>query len=330
MPKKTTTVKKDKPVKKTQKKKYKVRNWHEYNESLVRRGSLDFWVEQGIIDHWEVKIIPPTKRKKGGQAAYSAQAIETSLMIGKVYHQPLRQTEGLVRTIFKQIGWSLAVPDFSTLSRRGSSLQVSLCVQPKDRVVAIIDSTGLKVYGEGEWKVRQHGYSKRRTWVKVHISIDEDGEIRAGLCTEPGVDDAEGGVELLKQQEHDLIEKMFGDGAYDKQKVYDGCNRQGIDTVLIPPRKDARIWFHGNRAGPPHIRDENLRLIRKLSRRKWKVATGYHLRSKVETTMYRRKVIFGDKLSSRRTENQTTEVILTLKALNQMLYAGKPDSYAVG
>lgn len=328
MPKGKGRVKKDKPAK-NPKKKYKVRNWHEYNESLVRRGSLDFWVEQGIIDHWEVKIIPPARRKRGGQTEYSAQAIETSLMIGKVYHQPLRQTEGLVRAIFKQLGWNLPVPDFSTLSRRGETLRVKLPVQPKDRVVAIIDSTGLKVYGEGEWKVRQHGYSKRRSWVKMHVSIDEDGEIRAALCTDPAVDDAEGGIELLKQQANDRVEEMLGDGAYDKQKIYDLCN-VGQIGVVIPPRRDARIWFHGNRAGPPHPRDDNLRLIYRLGRQRWKTSIGYHRRSKVETTMYRRKVIFGDKLRARGTGNQETEVMLTLKGLNRMLYAGRPDSYAVG
>lgn len=331
MPKKKVPVKKDKVTTSKGKKKYKVRNWHEYNESLVRRGSLDFWVEQGIIDSWTVKIIPPAKRKRGAQTKYSNHAIEGTCLVGKVYHQHLRQAEGMMRSIVKQVGLNLEVPDYSTLSRRGGKITIKLPTKDKERVIAILDSTGLKVYGEGEWKVRKHGVSKRRTWVKMHISIDQDGEVRAALITDQAVDDAEAGIKLLDQHQADnnRIEEVAADGAYDKSKFYDTCLKQNITRIIIPPRKDAKIWLHGNRKGDPHPRDENLRAIRHTSRHKWKQATGYHKRSLIETTMYRTKTIFGDKINSRNPNNQKTEVLLILKALNLMTYNGMPDSYAV-
>jgi hypothetical protein len=323
-------VKKRPPQKAPSKKKsYKVRNWHEYNESLVRRGSLEFWIEQGLIKSWEVKIIPPAKRKKGAQTKYSDHAIETTRLIGKVYHQCLRQTEGFARSIFEMVKLKLSVPDHSALSRRGNRLKVRLPVKDKEHVIAIIDSTGLKVYGEGEWKVRKHGYSKRRTWVKLHVSVDTDGEVRAALITDNAVDDAEAGVELLDQQRVDNIEEVDADGAYDKSKFYDTCLEQNIPKIAIPPRIDAKIWVHGNRKGDKHPRDENLRAIRRASRHKWKQATGYHKRSLVETTMYRTKTIFGEKINSRNSDNQKTEVMLILKALNLMTHSGMPDSYVV-
>lgn len=322
------SAKKDKR-RKTNKKKYKVRNWKEYNESLVRRGSLEFWIERGIAEVWQEGDTIIIRKKRGGQRQYSDQAIELCRLVGKVFHQRLRQTEGFVRSIFSQAEIRLEVPDYSTLCRRGVQLQVQLPLQQKETVVAILDSTGLKVYGEGEWKVRKHGYSKHRQWMKAHVSIDCDGEIRAMRLTDNSVDDATAGVELLQQQATDTIVEVGGDGAYDKRNFYQACKDQGVDSILIPPRKDARIWVHGNSRGEKHPRDENLRAIRATTRGMWKQESGYHIRSKVETTMFRTKTIFGEKLTARSVENQETELAIMAKALNLMLYNGMPDSYAV-
>lgn len=323
-----TSVKKDRS-RVTHKKKYKVRNWKEYNESLVRRGSLDFWIEQGIAEVWQERGHIIIRKKRGAQRQYSDQAIELCRLVGKVFHQRLRQTEGFVRSIFNQACIELEVPDYSTLCRRGVHLPVHLPKQEKEKVVAILDSTGLKVYGEGEWKVRKHGYSKHRQWMKAHVSIDRDGEIRAVKLTDNSVDDATVGVELLRTHATDTIEAVEADGAYDKRMMYQACKDQRVSRILIPPRKDAKIWVHGNRLGEKHPRDENLRAIRTTTRKRWKQESGYHTRSKVETTMFRTKTIFGEKLMARSIENQITEVSLMTKALNLMLYNGMPESYAV-
>lgn len=311
------------------KKTYKVRNWKEYNESLVRRGSLEFWIEQGIAEVWKENGTIIIRKKRGAQQQYSDSAIELCRLIGKVFHQRLRQTEGFVRSIFKQTGVNVRVPDFTTLSRRGGSIIINLPRQNKEKVIAILDSTGLKVYGEGEWKVRKHGYSKHREWMKAHISIDKDGEIRAIKLTDNSIDDAAAGEDLLRQQKTDVIEEVDADGAYDKRKFYDACKNSHVQNIVIPPRRGGKIWYHGNRKGTPHPRDENLREIRRTTRKQWKQKSGYHKRSGVETTMFRTKTIFGEKLYARTVSNQETEMMLMAKALNLMLYNGMPDSYAV-
>lgn len=315
--------------KKTNKKKYKVRNWKEYNESLVRRGSIDFWIEQGIAEVWREGNTIIIRKKRGGQQQYSDSIIELCCLVGKVFHQRLRQTEGFVRSIFKQTRVKIKVPDFTTLSRRGGDISIPLPKQQKEKVTAILDSTGLKVYGEGEWKVRKHGYSKHREWMKAHLSIDTDGEIRAVILTDNSVDDAQAGEDLLEEQKTDTIATVAGDGAYDKRKFYAACQKYHVEKLLIPPRQGAKIWFHGNLKGEPHPRDENIRAIRATTRTRWKQKSGYHTRSEVETTMFRAKTIFGEKLYSRSVANQKTEVMLMAKALNLMLYNGMPDSYAV-
>jgi hypothetical protein len=155
----------------------------------------------------------------------------------------------------------------------------------------------LKIYGEGEWKVRQHGVSKRRTWRKLYLGANpEDGEIQALILTENSVSDDEA-VEALLEQIEPEIARFAADGAYDKRKVYDHLNAHSPDVdVLIPPRKNARIWKHGNTKADRLKRDENLRSIRKHGRKELKKKSGYHTRSLAETAMFRLKTIFGDEL----------------------------------
>ena len=196
----------------------------------------------------------------------------------------------------------------------------------------MIDSSGLKVYGEGEWKVRQHGYSKRRTWRKMHIGIDaHTGEIVTGVLTEAGVDDAAMAEEILTQaQTESRLDTVIADGAYDKDKVYEAlCAHCPEATVLIPPRKDAHIWQHGNAHAPPHPRDTNLRTIRKIGRRQWKAQAGYHQRSLIENTMYRYKTLFNDHLTARKIDTQATQFGVRCDVLNRMTALGMPDSYPV-
>jgi len=320
---KNTQPKKDKSKSKT-KKKYGVRNWKEYNESLVNRGRIDVYIDKETEKGW---YIAP-KGKPGKPKKYSDSAIQLTLQFGKVFHQKLRQTEGLVRSIFKMLKLDLDVPDYSTLSRRLNNLDIQLPKLPKEKIVIIMDSTGLKIYGEGEWKVRKHGWSKHRTWRKAHIAITPDGEVRAAKLTGNDVSDGEVAEDLLNQEKSD-IETVSADGAYDTRNVYDLCKERGISKVLIPPQRNAKIWYHGNLTDKPHPRDENLRQIRKTSRKKWKELVGYHIRSLSETAMFRFKTIFGDTLNSRKFINQQNEFLIAISAMNKMTRLGMPDSYVV-
>jgi len=305
------------------KKNRKIVNWSKYNKSLVMRGSLEIWIDKDTLDIWHTK---PTG-KRGAQEIYSDEAIEMVLIAGKIYHQRLRQTEGFVRSAFKLMGLQLEIPDYSTLSRRGKTLKVQLKILKKEKVIMIMDSTGLKVFGEGEWKVRRHGYSKHRTWMKLHIGIDKDGEIRAVKLTGNNVTDADAGLELIDQEKARIV-SLVGDGGYDRMKIYEKCEEREIEDVKVPPQKNARIKIHGN-SKLKHKRDENLRAIRKSTRKNWKKKVGYHVRSLVETAMYRTKVTFGDHLNAHNDSNQKTEVEIMCKILNVMKDLGMPK-YEIG
>ena len=252
------------------------------------------------------------------------------LTLKEVFHLTNRGVEGFVRSLFQMMNIDLPVPDHSTLSKRGKTLKVKLPKKASGSLNLVLDSTGLKIYGEGEWKVRKHGYSKRRTWRKLHLGADpENGEIQAVLLTENSVSDDATVKELLEQIEQELL-ACAADGAYDKRKVYDALNEHSPEVeILIPPRKNARIWQHGNSKAERLKRDENLRYIRKHGRQQWKEDSDYHMRSLAETAMFRLKTIFGDELSARLLETQTTQALIRCLALNKMTHLGMPESYQV-
>jgi len=308
-----------------QKKIYRVRNWKAYNEALKRRGSLEVWVSDASVKQWYATPMGTP----GAPQMYSAVAIEAALTIRKLFRLPLRQTEGFLASLFRRMHLTLSAPNYTTLSRRGRFLLVKLPKRRKEKTIVVIDSSGVKVYGEGEWKVRQHGAGKRRKWKKIHIGIDADGEIRMGKVTDATTGDASVAQSLLDQETAEIA-AAFMDGAYDKRKVYDACQDRGIQRIAIPPRHDAKIWQHGNTKAPPHPRDTNLRAIRNHGRATWKEASGYHQRSLVENTMFRYKTILGDRVMSREDARQRTELELGFSILNRMFQLGMPDSYTVG
>jgi len=329
MPKQKPVRKSDKQPSPKNKKKYKVRNWKEYNDSLVNRGSLEFWIEQGYRVNVEVTQEggDKKKRRRGRPIKHCATVVDFALTLGAVFHQRLRQTEGLAKSVVAMAHLKLKVPDFTTLCRRRQTAPMRLPLQPKEKVMAILDSTGLKVYGEGEWKVRKHGYSKHRTWTKVHVSVDRDGEIRVVKTTDNSTDDATVGTQLLGAEKA-TITAVPADGAYDKRKMYTAIQTIGAQA-LIPPQQNAKIWTHGNTKGAKHPRDENLRAIRRTTRKKWKDQVGYHVRSGVENTMFRLKTVGGDKLHARLFKSQEREVSTRCSILNIMTAHGMPDSYAL-
>ncbi len=317
MPKLTKTHSRQKSL-------YRVKNWSEYDKALVKRGSITFWLSNDFEKNWW----HTGEKQRGGQFYYSDQAILVMLTMKEVFHLTNRRTEGFMRSLFALMKIALRVPDHSTLSKRGRDLRVNLPKKTNPSLNIVMDSTGLKIYGEGEWKVRQHGVSKRRTWRKLHLGANpKDGEIQAVILTENSVSDDEV-VETLLQQIDQEIAKFAADGAYDKRKVYDSLNAHSPNVdILIPPRKNARIWKHGNTKAERLKRDENLRSIRKHGRKVWKNASGYHVRSLAETAMFRLKTIFGDGLSTRLMEAQSTQALVRCVALNKMTRLGMPQTY---
>ena len=318
------------PTKKGGKKKqYKVRNWKEYNEALVNRGRILFQITEEAIKQWEEA---ERNKKRGRPKKFSDTAIETALTLSQLFRLPLRTTEGLMSDILKKLGAECTAPDYSTLSIRGKDLSISIRIRkPNETLHLVVDSTGVKVFGEGEWKVRKHGWSKHRTWLKLHLGADEKtGDIPVGEVTNNSVHDSVMLDPLLDQlPQEQKIDQCSGDGAYDTRKCYETLKEHGVKKVTIPPQKNAKIWQHGNSKEERLVRDENLRAIRKVGRKKWKEESNYHRRSLSETAMFRLKTIFGEKVSAQSFANQRTSLLLRLKTLNRMTLLGMPESYVV-
>jgi transposase len=308
------------------KQQYRIRNWPEYNAALQQRGSLTFWFSEEALEEW---VYPEPTGAMGSPVTFSDLAIETLVIVKSLYHIAGRQATGFVASVFGLMGVELRVPDHSTVSRRMRNLQISLPVrETADARHVVVDSTGIKVYGEGEWKVRQHGVSKRRTWIKLHLGVDEKtGEIVATVISTNNVADSQALPDLLEQMEDD-IEQVSADGAYDTENSYRTIENHGAIPV-IPPRKNAVIKQHGNCSAPPRTRDQTLRSIRKQGRKRWKQKARYHRRSLAETTMFRHKTAFGGKVRSRRFDNQATELLCQCAILNRMIQQGKPQSVPV-
>lgn len=320
-----------KPQKKSAKKKYRVRNWKEYNEALVNRGRILFWITEEAIRQWEEA--KAKKKKPGRPKQFSNTAVETALTLQQVFHLSLRQTEGFVQSVLDKVAAPCKSPDYSTLSLRAKTLSISIRVRKitHENVHVVVDSTGVKIYGEGEWKVRQHGWSKHRTWRKLHLGIDErTHDIVMGEVTMNDVADCEMLKPLFGQLSSDeKIDQVSADGAYDKRCCYAALARRHIAQVTIPPRKGARIWQHGNSKLERLKRDENLRTVRRIGRKKWKNTHNYHRRSLAETAMFRLKTIFSDKVQARSFDNQRIQLLIRCKALNMINALGMPNSYVV-
>ena len=159
----------------------KTTNWSDYNKKLEQRGSINLWIHEDLIKDLNDGKVQPPEGGNGRPFEFPDALIELLLMVRTVYKFPLRQTIGLAKDLFPAMGLNMekvGIPHFSTLSRRAHTLKVALDpIASKGPLNLALDSTGLKVYGEGEWKVRQHGVGKRRTWRKIHFAVDIDSFI---------------------------------------------------------------------------------------------------------------------------------------------------------
>jgi hypothetical protein len=301
---------------------YRVTNWPDYDAALVRRGSLTVWVTEQAVAAWHA----PATGKRGGQPVYSDLAIETGLALRLVLHQPLRQTEGALRSIVGLLGVDIRVPDHTTFSRRGSGLTIlPKSVERDEPLHLLIDSTGIKIYGEGEWLDQQHGVRSRRRWRKLHLGVDADThKIVAVELTTDDVGDLSTVPDLLDQIEGPVA-SMTGDGAYDGQAVYDAVTERHPEAaVIIRPRSTG---VPGKTAISQ--RDHHLRTIAEHGRIGWQRSCGYCRRSLVETAMDRYKTIIGRRLHAWTLPNQQTEAKIGGNVLNQMTSLGMPVSVRV-
>jgi hypothetical protein len=310
--------------------KYRTRNWKQYNQSLINRGSITFWFDETSIQKWY--SIERTG-KPGRSNTYSDDAIRCGLMIRAVFRTALRFLQGFISSILHTLGLDLDCPHYSVFCRRAEGLNIPMRrpLRPGEKLNVIFDSTGLKVFGEGEWKVRKHGYSKRRTWRKVHVGMCANtGQVVVGAMSSNNVTDEDAMIGMMGALEGTPLGDILGDGAYDtvdcRAAIHDVGGRQ-----MIPPDKNAKL----QRGQPLACLEERDRAIRRIAelgeegRAQWKREVGYHRRSRVETLMFRYKTLLGDRLASRKAWAQTTEVAIKLDALNRMMELGMSESYKV-
>ena len=300
-------------------------NWSEYNEALRQRGSLTVWFTDEAITAW--KAAPRTT--PGGQPHYSDLAITTALTLRAVFHLALRQTEGLIGSILQLLGLDLPVPSFSTLSRRAQTLDFP--VQPGaigQPIHLLVDSSGLKLSGPGEWLVEKHGTGKRRSWRKLHIGFDAvTGRIVASILTDRAVDDASQ-IEPLLDQIAEPVDLFLGDGGYDRTGVYTALEERHPDAkVIVPPRADAVLSAAAGTE--PTQRDRHIQAIAEKGRMAWQRDSGYNERARVEGQFARWKQVIGDGLRFHTDEARATEVAVAASVLNRMLDLGRPNSVRV-
>lgn len=303
---------------------YRIRNWAEYNRALIQRGSLNIWFE-GTTSKWLEKNHP---KRKGRRRIYSDEAILCALILKAVFHLPLRALEGFIRWSFSTLYLPLPIPSYTQVCRRaaflGQRLQKLTTKRPTD---IVFDSTGVKVYGEGEWKVRQHGKGKRRTWRKVHLAVCPQSheivmsELTVSRATDAKV--AQGMIFKLSKR----TKTAYGDGAFDQEPFYEELYAKGIKSV-IPPRRGGRLRDLHKK---PWMQDRNeaIRAIAGLgkddeARKTWKILAGYHTRSLGETAMFRFKRLFGSDFRSRELRRQKAELYAKSIAMNTMTRLGMP------
>ena len=303
--------------------KYRTTNWSEYNAALQARGSLLIWLDQDMA--W---FAEPTG-KRGRSPTFSDAAIQFCLSIKCLFGLPLRQSIGMVESLLKLAGLDWPAPDFSTISRRQKHLRVVIPYQSsREGLHLLVDSTGIKMLGEGEWKRKKHGADYRRQWRKVHMGIDAQTlEIRAFEVTDNAEGDAPMLPDLLSQIPADEpIISVSGDGAYDTKGCHAAIAARGA-AAIIPTRKNGQPWKE-NTAGAK-ARNEILRATRHLGRTIWKKWSGYHRRSLVETKMRCFKLL-GERVMARDFDRQVAELQVRAALLNRFTRLGTPVTVRAG
>lgn len=301
---------------------YKTTNWTEYNAALKARGSLTIWLDK------DMQWYATAGGKRGRQQTFSDAAIQFCLSIKCLFGLALRQSLGLIQSLLDLAGMDWRVPDFSTVSRRQRTLQVQLPYRRSSTALdLLVDSTGIKFLGEGEWKRKKHGAEYRRQWRKVHLGIDARTlEIRAIEVTDNSVGDAPMLPVLLAQIPPDEpIASVSTDGAYDTKDCHAAIAQRGAQAV-IPPRKNGKPWKETWEGAA--VRNAALRACQRLGRGIWKKWSGYHRRSLVETKMHCFKRL-GERVMARTFERQVTELHVRVALLNRFTQLGRPTTVPV-
>ena len=305
---------------------YRTRNWNQYNTALVHRGRITLWVSPEVAAAWKAQSdgLPHKQR------TYSDLAIETVLCLKVLFKLTLRAAEGFASDVIALLKLGLPCPTYTTLSRRARDLKVDLSVRETDEPIhLLVDSTGIKVAGEGEWKTRKWGAEYRRKWIKLHLGLDtRSGQIVSALVTYSNGGDPDHFPELLENVENE-IDKVGGDGAYDSVENFRLIAERGAEAV-IPVRLGAVVRKEPEATARNSVVESmNLLWDEETGDARWKKEVGYHARSRVESEMFRYKQVIGDRVRFRDAGSQAVEVLVGCKILNRFLRLGRCESYPV-
>lgn len=317
-------------------KNYNQRDWRAYDQTLVNQGSITIWFNEEAISQWNQA--KPLKLPRGRPRIYSELAIQTCHTLRFLNKKALRQTQGFIASIIAMLKLPLQTPDHTTLSRRLQTIKLPRKVlerKPGDHsrssgsLIVIVDSTGLKVMGEKEWMNYKHGTRQRKVWRKLHIAVDETGEIIAHeLTTHTTVDSST--VEPLLEQIEQPVSEFIGDGGYDHPPTYNAIkihrdsHLQGEPKIIIPPN----IGFKSITDDDHDSRKTNQKIIEEQGREKWQKQTGYSRRGVSENTFWRYKAVIGNKIHSKHDAAQKNEVHIGILVLNKFHKMGMPKSKA--
>src|SRR5262244_1954157 len=306
---------------------YRICNWREYNRALINRGRLTVWFDEHTITAWR-NTAPATG--PGAPRRYADLAIECALVFKSVYRLSLRAAQGFLTSVMELMKLPLPIPDCSTVSRRQGVLPVQLspsqCHGPRH---IVIDSTGLRIYGAGEWRIKKHRMSRRRTWRKLHLGIDErTKEIVAVEVTESRVHDSQP-LPALLEQIPDPIDQVSGDGAYDTRACYEAALERGATPTFVP-RRTAKPYNTMNPTGWRATRNGILQQIAVHGRSTWRLLSRCTRQSIAENTMFRFKRLFGGQLWARSLASQRGEALVKCATLNRMTQLGMPETVRVG
>jgi hypothetical protein len=295
---------------------YRVTNWPAYDRGLVSRGSLTVWFSPEAIVAWT----PKKTGRRGGQRRYSKVAVQTALHLRLLLGLPWRQTEGLLQSLVELMRLDLEVPDHTTLSRRSRDLATDLrCAPRSGSINLIVDASGLKVFGQGEWAAAKYGY-RRTGWRKLHLAVDGGGRIVAAELTDNSVADASVFPSLLSRTDGKIV-RVTADGAYDRREVYETAGRRGA-YVVIPPQRSAVV----SRDPILRTRDRHIKRIARVGRPQWRREKRQHHQARVENTFYRYKRNFGPSLRARHPMAQRNEMLAACNLLNWMSELAMPRS----
>ena len=297
---------------------YRTTNWKSYNEALKRRESLLIWLDKDVV--W----LAPKAGRTGRPPVFSDASIQFCLMVKVLFGLPLRQTTGMVSSILQMAGLDWPVPDFSTLSRRQKNITVEISSRRTPGPLnLLVDSTGIKFLGDGEWLARKHGTHRRRQYRKVHLAMDTgSGDIVAVEFTSNREGDSPVLPVLLDQIPPDQeIGTVTGDGAFGTRRCHAAILARG-GTAIIPIRKNGRFWKEDCPAAK--ARNDILRATRLLGQAIWKNWSGYHVRSRVEAKMRGLKS-FGERIASRDPDRQTAEIHIPIALMNRFNALGQAE-----